>query len=43
MHGVDPQTPKRPASFMVQIFQRAIDLIDRRPHPLQQTKTGVGQ
>ena len=40
---VDPQTPKGSLALLVQIFQRAVDLSDWRPQPLEQAKPRVGQ
>jgi hypothetical protein len=39
---VDPQPTHRAKPFFVEIFQRAGDLIDCRPQPIEQTPAGIG-
>ena len=34
--------PVGPLPFLVQAFQRAVDLLDCRPQFLEETKTGIG-
>ena len=42
MDCVDLQPSHGAAALLVQVFQRAGDLIDRRPQPLEQAMAGVG-
>jgi hypothetical protein len=40
---MDPQRTKGPRALSIQVFQRAGNLIDGRPQPLDQATAGVGQ
>ena len=42
MARIDPQPPQGPLALLVQVLERAGDLIDRRPQPLEQAQAGVG-
>jgi hypothetical protein len=40
--GIDPQPPHRPLALLVQVLERARDLIDRGTQSLEQALAGVG-
>ena len=43
MGEVDPQAAARLVPRLAQVLQRTVDLVDRRPQPLEQVVAGVGQ
>ena len=42
MDRIDPQPPHGPLALLVQVLERAGDLADCRPQPLEQAQAGVG-